>query len=70
MQLQIVDLPPDPNLFQVGTSYYARYWDRDPSDITSSLLALTVERTPPSLDDIPEVGDLQASHLLLENTSE
>jgi hypothetical protein len=35
LSLQIVDLPTNPNQYQIGASYSAKYWDRDPPSMTS-----------------------------------
>jgi hypothetical protein len=35
LSLQIVDLPANPNQYQIGASYSAKYWDRDPPSMTS-----------------------------------
>jgi hypothetical protein len=69
LTLSIVDLPPSPNKYSIGASYYARYWDRDPPDVTSSAIALTVDRTPATLEGASSVGDLQTVEIVLENTS-
>lgn len=58
LTLRVVDLPPSPYKYSLGASYYARYWDRDPPDVTSSSIALTVDRTPATLEEAPSVGDL------------
>ena len=44
--LNIVDLPSDPNKYSIGASFYARYWDRNPPNVLSDNIALTVDRSP------------------------